>query len=274
MSDTLVDVEWLAEHRERCVILDCRATLGQIGQGRQEYLLNHIEGAIFADLDADLADPPDHRGRHPLPSLARWQATLQSWGITNQSQVVTYDDAGGAFAARAWWMIKWAGHANVAVLDGGWGAWCANNFATTAQVHEPSPSSFTLHAPLVELVQVDQVHKSLTEEDFMLIDARAYPRFAGKEEPIDPVAGHIPGALCKVFQDNLDEHGRFKSAEELRLRFAAQLASDKPVVCYCGSGVTAAHNVLAMQIAGLNAGMYADSWSGWITNPNRPVAID
>lgn len=276
-AQTLVSTRWLADHLGQndnpCLILDCRATLGKPGQGRQEYLQNHIPGAVYADLDIDLAAPPDQRGRHPLPDREQWAHTLRQWGLNANQQVVTYDAAGGPFAARAWWMLRWAGHANVAVLDGGWPAWQRDHAELTEQSSPATTTgNFTLATALVDVATTDSLLQSLPGQTLTLVDARAEARWAGREEPIDPVAGHIPGALCLPFQDNLQDDGTFKSPQALAERFAPVLRHGKPVVNYCGSGVTAAHNALAMHIAGITtASVYPDSWSGWITDPERPI---
>jgi thiosulfate/3-mercaptopyruvate sulfurtransferase len=215
---------------------------------------------------------PGKTGRHPLPTRAEWSRQVQAWGIAPDIQVVLYDDAGGAAAARMWWMLKWLGHDKVAVLDGGWQAWLSEGLPVIADIPQPPVAtafSYLDSPSLATLVTVDQLDASAQ----MLIDAREPPRFRGEVEPIDPVAGHIPGAVCAPLSTNLQADGTFKSAEELRQKFSAAGATGKPVVCYCGSGITACHNILAMQIAGLPMpALYAGSWSEWITDPARPVA--
>ena len=244
-------------------LIDCRARLGDPAWGKAAYLSGHLPGAVYADLDADLADPPDDRGRHPLPERERWAQTVRQWGIGNDDQVVVYDDAGGAFAARAWWMFRWLGHAPVAVLDGGLAACDLPVESTTPDY---PPAAFETRAAITREVGADRMN----DPNLTLTDARAEARWSGREEPIDPVAGHIPGASCLPFQGNLADDGRFLPAAELAERFAHL---DDPVVCYCGSGVTACHNILAMCIAGLEEPyLYPDSWSGWITDPERPIA--
>jgi thiosulfate/3-mercaptopyruvate sulfurtransferase len=258
----------LAPILETCAVLDCRSQLGNVEWGRQEYEKGHIKGALYADLDVDLADPPNEHGRHPLPRRERFHSCVEAWGIDNNTQVICYDDAGGAFAARAWWMLRWLGHAKVAVLDGGLAAWQGD--LEDGPGPQPQAAAFTPGEPLTRLIEVEELLSVMDSAvPPVLVDARAKPRWAGEQEPIDPVSGHIPGAYCYPFQDNLDAQGCFRPAAELRTRFNAP-GSD--VVCYCGSGVTAAHNILAMHIAGLpEPGLYADSWSGWITDPERPV---
>jgi thiosulfate/3-mercaptopyruvate sulfurtransferase len=264
----IIAADDLAAILPQCTVLDCRSQLGDVDWGRQQYEKGHIKGAIYAHLDSDLADPPNEHGRHPLPSRERFLGCIQKWGITNDRQVVCYDDAGGAYAARAWWMLRWMGHARVAVLDGGLSTWQGDLERGAGEL--PLATTFTPSEPLTRLIEVDTLMQQLkSPAPPTLVDARARPRWAGEQEPIDPVAGHIPGAHCYPFQDNLDDSGRFKPAAELRARFNAPGAT---VVCYCGSGVTAAHNMLAMHIAGLpEPVLYADSWSGWITDPARPI---
>lgn len=246
-------------------IFDCRSKLGQPGWGRRAFEGGHISGAQFLDLDHDLALPPSDAGRHPLPSLARWLSIVRRFGVENTHQVILYDDAGGAYAGRAWWMFRWLGHEAVAVLDGGLNAWQSDLDTSTHPL--PEPSEFQSKPALTKLVSTTDL---VSNTGRTLLDARAQARFDGEEEPIDPVAGHIPGAMCFPFPENLDANGLFKAPDLLKKRFAK--LGDDPI-CYCGSGVTACHNILAMHIAGLpEPTLYADSWSGWITDPNREVA--
>ena len=192
-------------------------------------------------------------------------AHFAAWGANDEDQLIFYDDAGGAFAARGWWLARWCGHEAAALLDGGLQAWQGE---LTGAIATPRPGNFSLRPPLTRWVSVEEIERGL--DRFTLIDARAKPRFDGLEEPIDPVAGHIPGAHCRPFQDNLSANGKFHPPSLLRSRFAK--LTNNPV-CYCGSGVTAAHNVLAMRVAGLEeAALYPGSWSEWIKNPKRPVA--
>lgn len=276
MMNTLVSVEELGNllKNRQVILFDCRYSLQVPDAGRRAYEDSHIPGAHFVDMNTVLSRPPipGKTGRHPLPARAEWSRQVQQWGITPDIQVVAYDDAGGAAAARLWWMLKWLGHDNVAVLDGGWQAWLGEGLAVIADVPEaPVPTSFSyLDSPaLATLVTAEQ----LDSAGQVLLDAREPPRFRGEVEPIDPIAGHIPGAFCSPFSGNLEEDGTFKPAEELRKKFSTATAAGKPVVCYCGSGVTACHNILAMQVAGLPIpALYAGSWSEWITDPARPVA--
>jgi len=250
-------------------ILDCRARLGEPEYGRQLYQQGHIPAAGYLSLDDDLAAAPGTGGRHPLPQPEQLASRLRELGINDDDQVVVYDDAGGAYAARAWWCLRWLGHTAVAVLDGGLGAWQGE--LETAQP-EPARGNFSIRPALTRTIEVSELNRQL--EARTLIDARSEARFAGREEPIDAVAGHIPGAVCRPFQDNLDEQGRFCSAAELKLRFAS-LHPDEQTVCYCGSGVTAAHNILALKLAGYpEPVLYPGSWSEWIVSPQREVARD
>lgn len=264
----LISASQLQSLAPKPALLDCRAKLGDAQWGAGAYLSGHIPGALRADLDAHLAAPPDARGRHPLPDKSAWIKRIREWGIGNDQQVVVYDDAGGAYAARAWWMFRWVGHAAVAVLDGGLKQW-RHDLATTT--HQPERSTFTERQSLTQTISTAEILEGLNSpQASVLIDARAPARFAGIEEPIDPVAGHIPGAVCSPFSDNLQDNGCFKSPTELTAKFSAFL--DRRMVCYCGSGVTAAHNILALHICGVSdVALYPESWSGWITDPTRPV---
>lgn len=256
------------------ILFDCRYSLQVPDAGRRAYEDSHIAGAHFVDMNTELSRPhvPGSTGRHPLPSRAEWSRQVQQWGITPDTDVVVYDDAGGAAAARLWWMLKWLGHDNVAVLDGGWQAWLGEGLPVIADVPAalvPTEFSYLTSPPLAPVVTAEQ----LDAAQQVILDAREPPRFRGEVEPIDPVAGHIPGAVCSPFSGNLQADGTFKPAAELRRKFAQAAAAGKPVVCYCGSGVTACHNILAMQVAGLPMpALYAGSWSEWITDPARPIA--
>ncbi len=259
-------------------ILDCRFALDDPAYGRTRYAEGHVPGAQFADLERDLSGPiiKGVTGRHPLPDPARLQEALRAWGVDQDSTIVLYDDGPGAFAARAWWLLAWLGKRDgVFLLDGGFQAWQAAGLPVTAQVTEPAHGDFTARPDACLVVEADQLGRRLAEPGLTLIDARALPRFRGEVEPLDPVAGHIPGARCAPFTDNLGADGRFLPPEQLRQRFENLLAGRNPeqLVAYCGSGVTACHNLFAMSLAGLPlAPLYAGSWSEWITDPARPVA--
>jgi thiosulfate/3-mercaptopyruvate sulfurtransferase len=254
-------------------IVDCRASLQNPVAGRELYLKSHLPGATFADLLEDLSGPiaAGVTGRHPLPSIDEFTKKLRAWGIGVHSQVVAYDDAGGAFAARLWWMLRWLGHDAVAVLDGGFPAWVAEGRPVTSEPSSLAPGDFEPKPCGELLVTAAELLQSGTRK---LFDARAPERYRGDVEPIDPVAGHIPGAENLPFAENLRD-GRFKTPAELRARFAEALGDAQPAesVVYCGSGVTACHDVLAFAHAGLPLPkLYAGSWSEWITDPARPTA--
>lgn len=276
---TLITAEELQAHLEdpNWVVVDCRFNLADHAQGRLDYVQAHIPGAVYAHLDDDLSGPivKGSTGRHPLPSIERAAAVFANLGIGDGVQVVTYDDRGGMSSGRLWWMLRWLGHDAVALLDGGWQAWQAAGFATRSGEETRLPATFTPQ-PRTELaVDANTAGALAADPTYKVVDARAADRFRGENETMDPVGGHIPGAISGPFADNLGPDGRFKSPEELRARFAA-LLGDTPAeqtVFYCGSGVSAAHNILAVAHAGLgDARLYPGSWSEWITDPNRPVA--
>ncbi|MDP2004903.1 MAG: sulfurtransferase [Rubrivivax sp.] len=255
------------------VLLDCSFDLADTGAGARAYAAGHLPGAGYAHLDADLSGAKTGRnGRHPLPERAAFAAAAGRWGIAPGVQVVTCDAQGGPYAARAWWLLRWLGHGAVAVLDGGMAAWQAAGGslttdlpATAAQAPYPTgaPGMPTLDAATL-LDRLDSVQ---------IFDARPGERFRGEVEPLDPVAGHIPGATLRFFKDNLVADGRFKPAAQLRAEFEALGAPARPVVQQCGSGVTACHNLLAMAHAGLGVStLYPGSWSEWCSDPQRPVA--
>ncbi len=274
-------------------VFDCSFDLMQPRAGAQQYLAAHIPGAVHADLDIALsarhgvpgphgvitasgADAPASGGRHPLPNRERFATWLSSIGLANGVQAVVYDRNGANYCGRLWWMLKWAGHANVAVLDGGLQAWQAAGGEVS---HGEEPAHFQTHfqlaAPLVRLVDAENVAAQLGQPTQTLIDARATPRFKGEIEPLDPVAGHIPGALNRPFSQNFTPEGTFKPAAQLRAEFEALLGERTPasVVHHCGSGVSALPNLIAMEVAGLGpTALYAGSWSDWCSDPSRPVA--
>jgi thiosulfate/3-mercaptopyruvate sulfurtransferase len=258
-------------------ILDCRFALEDPEYGRRSYEQAHIPGAMFLDLEKDLSGPvmPGQTGRHPLPQHGRLIECLRAAGLSGDSEIVLYDDGPGAFAARAWWLLAWLGkRSGVYLLDGGLNAWRAAGGAVTGKQTRIPPGDFDGTPDNDLLIDAQQLLPRLKQTDLTLLDARALPRFLGEHEPIDPVAGHIPGARCVPFTENLDGTGRFLSSEQLRLRFDQQLAgrSTDTLVAYCGSGVTACHNLFALCLAGYPlAKLYAGSWSEWITDPTRPV---
>ena len=259
------------------LVIDCRFELGDPAKGREDYLAARIAGAQYLHLDDDLAGPPSGRnGRHPLPDRAELAAILRAIGLSNGQQVVVYDAAGGAYAARAWWLLRWLGHEAVAVLDGGFPEWQAIDAPVeTGNPARPIAGDFAASPSLMASpVGVEDVAANLAKGELLVVDARDPARFRGEPNPMDPVSGHIPGAANRFFRDNLGEDGRFRDAASLRADFAAVLGDRQPgdAVMQCGSGVTACHNLLAMQIAGLEgARLSPGSWSEWIADPERPV---
>ncbi|MCA9648746.1 MAG: sulfurtransferase [Myxococcales bacterium] len=276
--ETLVDVPTLVAHLRdpAWLVVDCRFQLADPGAGERLHAEATIPGSIYAHLDRDLSRPiiPGRTGRHPLPAREVFASTLGRWGLSASTQVVAFDDMGGAFASRLWWMLRWVGHRAAAVLDGGLPAWTAAGQRLEPGHHAArEPTSFTPGEALVETVDADQVLALLDDPSVVLLDARALPRFTGEEESTDPVAGHIAGARSAPFMDNLGPSGRFLPADRLRARFVERLGGTEPdrAVAYCGSGVTACHDLLAMTHAGLPmARLYSGSWSDWINDPSRP----
>ncbi len=280
MYTTLISVAQLQalKNSASLKVFDCTFDLMQPARGHEQYLEQHIAGALHADLDAHLAthdaDKRVNGGRHPLPQREVFAQWLASVGVTNDTQVVVYDRNGMNYCGRLWWMIKWCGHDAVAVLDGGLQAWVNAGGATTSGVEAPpAKGHFVLKEPLMRLVDTHTVASHLSDGQQTLLDARAAPRFRGEVEPLDPVAGHIPGALNRPFNTNVNEQGFLKPAAQLREEFEALLGSRdaSTVVHHCGSGVSAVPNVLAMEVAGLGrTGLYAGSWSEWCKTPGLP----
>lgn len=251
------------------VLLDVRYRMDR-PQGREEFLAGHVPGAAFVDLDVDLADPPGAAGRHPLPDEARFEAAMRRAGVAGDRPVVVYDDWSGHAAARCWWLLCFHGHPDVRVLDGGWTAWQEEGGPVATGEETPQPGDFRADPGHLPVVEADGV-LALARRG-VLVDARAPERYRGEVEPIDPVAGRIPGAVNVPTARNLDERGRFLPPDELReLYSAAGVGEGAEVAAYCGSGVTAAHDVLALASFGVKAALYAGSWSGWITDPSRSV---
>ncbi|MGD8742488.1 MAG: sulfurtransferase [Granulosicoccaceae bacterium] len=275
---TLISADDLARQlgqSDLCVI-DCRFNLNEVTAGQASYDEGHIPGAVYAHLDNDLAGKKTGvNGRHPLPDRESLAARLREWGVNRDSQLVAYDAQGGAMASRLWWLLRWLGHDKVAVLDGGWKAWCESGGQLTTDVPDRQPGDFTAGDILSPAVPVEELQQLLVEHTVSLIDARDPGRFRGEQEPLDPVAGHVPGATNHFFMRNLDESGRFLPPEALRKLWTPYLEDNSAasVVHMCGSGVTACHNLLAMQHAGLSgARLYVGSWSEWCSDPDRPVA--
>jgi thiosulfate/3-mercaptopyruvate sulfurtransferase len=254
------------------VLLDARWRLAG-PPGIDSYRQGHLPGAVFADLDRDLAGPPGAGGRHPLPDPAAFQAAMRAAGVSRDRPVVLYDDGDAMAASRGWWMLRYFGHPDVRVLDGGYRAWTAAGLPVTVDDPAPAPGGFTAepgHLPVL-----DAAGAQATARSGLLLDARAGERYRGETEHVDPVAGHIPGAVSAPTVGNANPDGTFRDPAELAARFTALGAvpeTETPVGAYCGSGVTAAHEVLALALAGIPAALYVGSWSDWITDPARPVA--
>ena len=263
-------------------IFDCTFDLADAASGHRQYLESHIPGAVYAHLDTALSDKHGtgvSGGRHPLPPREKFAIWLSNVGMANNMQAVVYDRNGANYCGRLWWMLKWAGHANVAVLDGGLQAWqAAGGSVTSGEEAAHFQTSFNLAPELSKLVATKNVADNLGRPIQTLMDARGAPRFRGEVEPLDPIAGHIPGALNRPFSQNIGTDGKFKPADVLRAEFEALLAGRDPasVVHHCGSGVSAVPNILAMQLAGLGnsstTGLYAGSWSDWCSDSTRPMA--
>ncbi len=275
---TIVSAEVLTKNLDNTnwVILDCRDSLVDADFGHRSYLEAHIPNASFCFLFNDFSSAiTPTTGRHPLPDMAKLSKRLGDLGIDENAQVVVYDDMGGAIAARMWWQIRTLGHKNVALLDGGLKYWLSQNYPMTAEIKEPEKKDFQGNFDSKQLIEVETVLENIKARNFGLLDARAAPRYRGEKEPFDPVAGHVPNAVNRDFMENLDEHGLFKSPKQLKIEFEAILEEcpNQEIVHMCGSGVTANHNMLAMEIAGLTGSkLFLGSWSQWVTDPSRPVA--
>lgn len=275
---TLIRAEELARHLDDAawVVCDCRHDLADPSAGRRAFAESHVPGARFVHLDEDLSAPKTGKnGRHPLPDPQTFAHRAGELGIDGTKQVVAYDASGGPYAARLWWMLRWLGHDTVAVLDGGWNAWLTGGYATTRQVPEVRATRFVPNLRREAAVDAMAVAGHLGQSGRLLLDARAPNRYRGENETLDPVAGHIPGAANRFFQLNLDADGKFKPAVTLKKEFGETLGGHSPaqVTHYCGSGVTACHNLLAMEVAGLSGSkLYPGSWSEWCSDPSRPTA--
>jgi thiosulfate/3-mercaptopyruvate sulfurtransferase len=274
--DVLVDADALADALagpHPPVLLDVRWALGD-PHGRDHHRAGHLPGAVYVDLDTELAGHPTDpvRGRHPLPAAADLQAAARRWGVRADRPVVAYDATGGLAAARAWWLLRWGGHPDVRLLDGGLAAWtAAGHPVESGEVPAPAPGDVVLDGGHLPVLDADAA--AALARTGRLLDARAGERYRGEVEPVDPRAGHIPGAVSAPTADNLDADGRFRDPAALRERFSALGADGAvPVGVYCGSGVTAAHEVAALAVAGVPAALYAGSWSAWSNDPTRPVA--
>lgn len=271
--DVLISPSELADRLTDVRLLDVRWTV-MAPDGRPAYLAGHLPGAVFVDLDADLADhSATGRGRHPLPTPQALQASARRWGLNDGDAVVVYDDWNGQAAARGWWLLRAAGVSNVRILDGGWAAWQRSGGPVATEEVVPAAGDITitsLHG--LAAVDADAVAAQAQSPDNLVFDARAAARYRGDEEPLDPRAGHIPGAVSAPTAENLTADGTFKPVAELRERFEKLGAGAAPVTVYCGSGVTATHQIAALAIAGYDAALYPGSWSEWSSDPQRPVA--
>ncbi len=293
MFTTLISVEEFAQCIDDCLVFDIQHDLMKPEAGRAAYNNEHIPGAFFLDNNTDLAGPKQMvngipiTGRHPLPNREELAQALRERGLKQRQQVVAYDNSNGMYAVRLWWLLKWLGHSEVAVLDGSLSAWKAAKYPVTNAMPTPKKSAdsldlFTAQAPLVSYVLLEEIVADVAlvpegKKNYLIIDARAAERYRGEVEPIDPVAGHIPGAVNRPFLSNLRQDGRFKPAQVLRQEFETLLNGVPPeqVVHQCGSGVTACHNILAMTHAGLpGANLYPGSWSEWCADTARPVEVN
>jgi thiosulfate/3-mercaptopyruvate sulfurtransferase len=260
------------------VVLDCRHDLMDAHAGQYAYDQSHLPAAQFANMDQKLSGEKrtvegEFNGRHPLPEMNEFIQTLRAWGINSDTQVVAYDAHGGMYAARLWWMLRWVGHHAVAVLDGGFQAWNTLALPVTDQLAKVDPGDIVIRKSLVAQVGVDEVRANLTSGLRIVVDARSPDRYRGENETIDPVGGHIPGAKNRFFKDNLQLDGSFKPSQQLQLEWRKIVADASQAIMQCGSGVTACHNLLALEIAGLHgAALYPGSWSEWCTDPARPIA--
>jgi thiosulfate/3-mercaptopyruvate sulfurtransferase len=276
MLTTLVSTETVADHLDGTwAIVDCRYDLKHAAWGREQYLAGHIPGAVYASLSQDLSAPPSGtNGRHPLPCAEDMEATFGRLGIASGAQVAIYDQDAGSYASRLWWMLRYMGHEAAAVVDGGWAAWVRERRATRAGEETKPAAAFRGERRKELRVLVGEVERMLGDPTVLLVDARGPERFEGASEPLDRTPGHIPGAVNHFYRRNVTEEGVMLPPDELRRRFADTLGGRSPdrVVMYCGSGVTACHNLLAMEHAGLRGTkLYAGSWSEWSSDPRRPV---
>ncbi|NOX42386.1 MAG: sulfurtransferase [Gammaproteobacteria bacterium] len=279
MFTTLISAKDLFAHINdpEWIVFDCRFTLTETEAGRYAYQQSHVPGAIYVHLDEDMSSPvTQSTGRHPLPDVKAFSEKLSAWGVDGTKQVVVYDDVFGAVAGRMWWLLRWMGHTQVALLDGGLPVWQREKYPVQDQLPALTPSTFIPNVNHDLLVDTDFVESSLSDNNIVIIDARAEQRFLGEVEPLDKVAGHVPGAISMPYDDNLAVSSNFETPEELFNLYNENInqVNYKKVIHMCGSGVTACHNILAMEHAGMNGSrLYAGSWSEWITNPQRPVVV-
>lgn len=276
---TLISAEQLQRERPDSLVVDCSHELSDAAAGLRDYAMGHIPGAIHLHLDTHLSSKPTgDNGRHPLPDPGAFATLLANTGLKRGQQVVVYDRSQGVYASRLWWLLRWLGHAPVAVLDGGWQAWLEAGGKTQAETPEPLPAGdFTPGPSLARFVLADDVLGNLQHRQRLVVDARSPQRFRGEGETLDPKAGHIPHAVCRFHRDNLQGNGRFKSAADLRTEWQQFLGHRKPheVVHQCGSGVSACLNILALEHAGLEGSLlYPGSWSEWCADPARPIVCE
>ena len=275
---TIIDAEKLARHVDApgWRIIDCRFDLMNKEAGQQRYAEAHIPNALYAHLEDDLSGPQSAgTGRHPLPSADLLADRFSSWGIDGQTQIVAYDGQSGALASRLWWLSRWLGHDRVAVLSGGFAAWQSAGFSTNARLPEITATRFSARVDDSLWISTRDLQTQLDKGKALLVDAREEARFRGEVEPLDKIAGHIPGSVNSPFEWNLDVDGKFLTPEKLQAHLSQILTNftEKKIIHSCGSGVTACHNILAMEIIGLSGSLlYPGSWSAWITDPKRPVS--
>lgn len=281
MSKYLVSMEWVreqireGEENPQVCIVDCRFVLGQPDAGKEAYSAGHIPGAFYLDLEQDMSGPKQvHGGRHPLPDVGEFSRKLGGIGIGENVKVVAYDDQGGAMASRLWWLLQYLGHRGAYVMDGGFSQWKTKGYPVTQEVPVAKFGTFRPQVQDQMLVDMETVKAKLGKEGTVLLDSREEKRYRGVEEPVDTVAGHIPGAVNYFWRDGLDEQGMWKSTEEQKRRFGG-IDPSKEIIVYCGSGVTACPNILALKEAGYrNVKLYAGSWSDWITYPDNPIETE
>ncbi|HEU5138634.1 MAG TPA: sulfurtransferase [Bacillales bacterium] len=272
MARQLVDAEWLVQRlrNDNVVVADCRFELKDAKAGRRQYEQSHIPGAVYFDLEEDLSGPAgEHGGRHPLPDIDAFAKKVGDSGIDQSKQVVVYDDQNGSFAARLWWMLAYLGHDNVSVLDISYSKWLEAGYSVSSEPPHPEECEFVPHVRSEMVVDIEKVKQEKDKDEVMLIDSRAPERYLGETEPIDPKAGHIPGAINRFWKENVGDDGKWKTPDELKEELKP--FDDKDLIVYCGSGVTANANVLALKAIGKEARLYVGSWSDWSSYSENPV---
>lgn len=271
----IIDTEWLLSrlNDSDLRIIDCRFQLGNPSFGLNEYMKEHIQGSIFYDLEKDLSGlVMQHGGRHPLPSIQELVEKLSATGIDESTTIVAYDDQGGAFASRLWWLLSYLGHKKVYILDGGYSSWKEKGYPVNSEIPTFNRSTFTPNVNSEMIVDVNDVKNAIEGKSAVLIDSRERNRFLGIEEPIDKIAGHIPRAVHSFWKDGQNEHGEWKGANEQTSRFSSIAQVQDEIIVYCGSGITACPNIVALLEAGYkNVKLYSGSWSDWISHPENPI---